>query len=361
MEISILDYVLIALILGLLLKEYLYKLFYKVEELIFLPLVIPLALQYSKKKENLEISDPIKQFTNTSNKCAVSNEKSMRTKFDDFKKKFHETFRDEKGFYKDIPNYREEFAELMTEIMISDHNTSKTNILGYTEFHTNVFLFKMYLNEMFKPNNRLMTRSQIVQFLEFYQRQFGENVIFKKANINFESLEEDELYNYFKQMILSDENFGLAKLMNQYISLLFEYIYLRKTLTQLLINENQDNDDTKNQKDELEKKKDELEKKVKTTYDNNTKIFSSWDKKEDDTYINYNKFLEKIQYVNDNGNITVMLNNLIRTIFQDLDKKIVKKPTFTFKCVKPSESSAEQMIDEEFGDLDYRDLYMKNI
>lgn len=354
------------IIIGLLLKEYLYKMFYKIEYFFLIPTIAKsLTAHYSEKKIRLNISDPIKQFSNTSNKCIVSNEKSMKSKFDNFKKKCHETFRDTYKFDNDIPNYREEFGELMTEIMISDHDISNTNILGFSEFHTNVFLFKMYLNEMFKPQgnrsdsemstNRLMKKAQIIKFLKYYQTRFAEDVIFNDKNIDFSSLEDDKLWNYFKQMILFDSTFGLAIFMNQFVGLLFRYIHLRKRLLEFSLSD----DD----KDDLEDQKDDLKDEVKKTYDDNTKIFKNWDKNKNDEYINYLRFLQKLQYTDDNGNKTVVLNNLINTIFQDLDKKIIKKPTFTFNCLKPL-GSAEKTNDEGVVvdvDIDYRSSYMDSI
>lgn len=286
------------------------------------------------KKKNFKMSEPIKQFQKTTNTCIVARTNEFENKFKDFKKKFHETFRDTTKFDKDLPNYQEEFAELITELLLSEHDTSKVNIMGFTEFHTNVFLLKLFIKEMFEIQGTrkddemselyLISNAQIIQFFkDIYLNRPG-NLLSNMYDMGtIGNLPESELKKLFKKVIIFDTSFGLAHYMNTFVKLLINYISI---LEKLIINK-----DDNQAKAEMNN----LKQLVKSTYDNNTKIFDKWNKQEDGRYINYIKILQKIKKSNgsgESGDTQFILNTLFTSLFQDLDKQVIKNAEFEYNC-----------------------------
>lgn len=295
---------------------------------------ISISSYYANKKKNFKISEPIKQFHKTTNSCIVVRTNEFENKFKDFKKKFHETFRDLTDFDKDLPNYQEEFAELITELLLSEHDTSKINIMGFTEFHTNVFLLKQFIKEMFENQDTrkdkemselyLISNHQIITFFkEIYLNRPNNKLNSTYDAGTLSNLPESDLRKLFKKVIIYDKSFGLAHYMTTFIDLLINYISI---LEKLIINK-----DDNQAKEEMNTLKDL----VKSTYDNNTKIFDLWNKQENNRYINYNKILKKIKKSNDSGkqgDTKFILNSLFTSLFQDLDKQIINNAEFKYNC-----------------------------
>ena len=245
----------------------------------------------------LVIAGALGEFDSVSKHCIVKNTDFFKT-FKNFQKKFHETFRDTDKFTDDMKNYKEEFAEVLTHILKSEHNTSNLNLLGFTECQTNVRLFKYFLGTMFQSTGvmntkeidkrKLISNSQIVHFLHFYNSrpdklEFPE----KLEEINLDT-EEQTLRTIFKEIVLYDPSIGLTSIIQEFHGLLDEYCKIREDIEQLKFSG--DKDALKDR----EKDKKEFAKKVKKTYDNNTKIFKMWDDGKD-SYKNKNNMKSNIK------------------------------------------------------------------
>ena len=228
----------------------------------------------------LVIAGALGEFDSVSKDCIVKNTDFFKT-FKNFQKKFHETFRDTDKFTDDMKNYKEEFAEVLTHILVSEHDTSKLNLLGFTECQTNVRLFKYFLGTLFRSTEimndkeidkrKLISNQQIVNFLKFYDSrpdklEFPENI----DDINIDT-DTETLRTMFKEIVLYDSSIGLTSIIQEFHGLLDEYCEIREDIEQLKFSG--DKDALKDR----EKDKKEFAKKVKKTYDNNTKIFKIWD------------------------------------------------------------------------------------
>ena len=242
----------------------------------------------------LVIDGVLKEFDSVSKYCIVEN-KNFEKIFNNFQSKFHETFRDTDNFTNDMKNYKKEFAEVLTHILISEHDVSKLNLLGFTECQTNVRLFKHFLGILFQSTGimnkkeiiekKLISNDQIVKFLQFYDSrpdklEFPENI----DDINTDT---ETLRTMFKEIVLFDSFIGLTSIMQEFHGLLDEYCEIREDIEQLKFSG--DNDGLKDR----EIDKNEFAKKVNKTYDN-TKIFEMWDNDEN-SYKNKNNMKANIK------------------------------------------------------------------
>ena len=227
----------------------------------------------------LVIAGALGEFDSVSKDCIVKNTDFFKT-FKNFQKKFHETFRDTDKFTDDMKNYKEEFAEVLTHILVSEHDTSKLNLLGFTECQTNVRLFKYFLGTMFQSTGimnekemdkrKLISNQQIVNFLKFYDSR-PDKLEFPENIDNVENMDTETLRTMFKEIVLYDSSIGLTSIIQEFHGLLDEYCKIRDDIEQLKFSG--DKDALKDR----EKDKKEFAKKVKKIYDNNTKIFKMWD------------------------------------------------------------------------------------
>ena len=207
--------------------------------------------------------------------CIVKNTDFFKT-FKNFQTKFHETFRDTNKFMDDMRNYKKEFAEVLTHILKSEHDTSKINLLGYTECQTNVRLFKYFLGTLFQATGtlnddeikkqKLISNAQIVNFLKLYNTlphklQFPEDL----NEIDENNTDEQTLKTIFKEIVLYDPLIGLTSIMQEFHGFFDEYVKIENLKL------------SKGSSSEVKEEKKKLYNKVKKTYDNNTTIFKMWD------------------------------------------------------------------------------------
>ncbi len=309
----------------------------------------------------LIIAGALGEFDSVSKDCIVKNTDFFKT-FKNFQKKFHETFRDTDKFTEDMKNYKEEFAEVLTHILVAEHNISNLNLLGFTECQTNVRLFKYFLGTMFQSTGimsnkeiskrKLLSNTQIVQFLKFYNNR-PDKIEFPE-NIDDLTIDTDEktLRTIFKEIVLYDPSIGLTSIIQEFHSLFDEYCRIREDIEKLKFSG--DKDALKDR----EKDKKKFADKVKKTYDDNTKIFKKWDDGKQ-TYKNKNNmksnvkrpYFEKIFEISDDTIVDEMIE-FVEGCKRD-PKDIWKRPMYANKT-NVSKSNKSQ---ESGSTIDIRKIY----
>lgn len=228
------------------------------------------------------IAKELGAFDGASNRCAVSRVDFNR-QFDDFKRKFHETFRDNLKFTDDIPNLREEFGIMLTAMLMVNHeDKSKLNLLGFTEAQTNAKILRNYVNELTKVQGnrsddemkraRLLTDDQVDKFLSNYRNSLNNVAVEDKKQISLMNKGEQRVA--FKKIIYEDPEFGFIAMLMKFDSFVSRYAVIREAIEQA---KQQDNDDVKDQKED---EKNNLKNEVKDFYDGHDGaglIFRRWD------------------------------------------------------------------------------------
>lgn len=300
------------------------------------------------------IANELGAFEGASNRCAVSRV-DFNGQFDDFKKKFHETFRDNTGFAEDIPNLREEFGIMLTAMLMANHeDKTKINLLGFTEAQTNAKLLRNYVHELTEVQGdrsdrdmgraRLITDEQLKNFLSMYRN--GINKVHVEDQKEISAMNPIEQRVAFKKIIFEDPDFGFIAMLTTFDSFITRYAAIREAIEHAKM---MDDDDLKDAKED---EKDEFADEVKNFYDGHDGaglIFHRWDDG-DNSYENKNI----LKY-----NIRQPFYHQILDPIEDTTLQEIKE--FVEKCdysdYFPVEQQSKYIREDEVTPHDYYGLY----
>lgn len=214
--------------------------------------------------------------------CIVPNS-NFHSTFVKFHKKLYDTFKDNTKFTEDIVEYKQEFWNVLTQLLLSEHDLFKINDLGFTELNTNTMVLQSFLRNVFRDTSqmtykevkgkKLINNDQVRAFLQTYPT----------PPLNVDTISVNNLRLEFKKVILDDQVYGLNVLCNEFRNKFTEYSEIRKKIETL----KQDNQDVKTEEDKLQSFSRTI----------NKAMFNAWNNK-DKSYWNMKKILNNIDTLN---------------------------------------------------------------